>query len=302
MLRIIIGILIVIGSLKSMGDVWAGNSITTPDDEAFFYGVVVGKVLLLLLSIWLIYSGIKKIRQKNNKISAWYFLKEFFGSYTDFIEKCFKNKKPPFFFWVFWMAGISIAFNFIINWISRGDYVLNWLYTWLFALILGLILALVAYWGMGSVYHLFVRLSGGERNARVSRYIYLYSGLPVFIIVIFSVIINMLVYGNEYLLGNVNETLNYIWLFLKFSAVIYSIILGYIGVRNMQKTKKIRSVIFFILIPVLLHVSIAAYSYYTTYTQYKNADSIIQEINSQNKADDTGTQADNTANPAPEAQ
>ena len=289
MLRIILGILIIIGSLKSMGGIVGVNSISTPDDEAFFYGVVAGKIILLILSIWLIYSGIRKIRQKGNKksggVSAWQFLKEFFGSYTSFIEKYFKNKKPPFFFSIFWMFGISIAFNFIIAWISHGNYVLNWLYTWLFALILGLILALMGYWVMGSIYHIFVRLSGGEKNAKVSRYIYLYSGLPVFIVVIFSMIINMLVYGNEYLLGNIDEILSYIWLFLKIVALIYSIVLGYIGVRNMQKTKKIRSVIFFIIIPILFRLSVFGYSFYVAYNAYNNVDTAIEEINSQNEPD-----------------
>jgi hypothetical protein len=132
----------------------------------------------------------------------------------------------------------------------------------------------------------------------VARNIYLYAALPIAMAEIATKIIEMAIYGKDYFKGNINTTLDNIFTYIGFAVLIYYLILLYFGFREILKTRKTESLIFFILIPILLHISIAAYSHYMTYAGYKNLNAVIEEINSRNGADDMNS----TVSPVPGTQ
>lgn len=263
MLRIIIGIIIVIAFLGSL----ASQSVPNFGSDAEMMGYVISQIAFVALAIWLIYSGIeKRQRKKGNQIEkvkgdVLPLVREYFHSFKAFLTKYVMQSKTPYWFLVLWGYGLSKALIRLD--ISVGgagiDYSINnWTVLWMVGLILGLIMGLIGYWLLGSLFHLGVLIAGGKGMAKTSRLINLYASLPHTLVVIAVIAFNMLALRGSYFeyggLANV-------WIFMTFAAAIYSWYLGYVGAMEIQKTKRVRSILIFLVLPILLQSSIFLYSY-----------------------------------------
>jgi len=222
-------------------------------------GFIIGQILFFVLSLWLIYSGIKgrkKIKKegkKREKIKFIDFTRLFFTKYKNFLTKYISEKRPPFFFLIMVIFGVSRFLDRVQSGIFSDNPlpIHDWLSNWFCAVIFGFVIGFVGYWLIGSIYHLFVRLAGGAKNPRASRNIFLYSMIPSSLAIIITQFIKMLVFGNSYFEWASNQYLNIASLVLWILGSIYGFILFYIGARDIQKTGKIRSIIFFLIIPIL---------------------------------------------------
>ena len=187
--------------------------------------------------------------------------KSFFGNYKAYLTKYIELKKPPYWLMVLWIYGISRVLQKINSSISAGtsDYAIqHWLSLWIAALIGGIVIGFIGYWLVGSIFHVGVLLAGGKKKAKTSRMIFLYAGLPFSLTVIILMLINMIAFRGDYFAyGGLEQS----WNTLAILASLYSLILGYIGVREIQKTKKVRSILLFIALPIVLHTSIYYYSH-----------------------------------------
>lgn len=192
------------------------------------------------------------------------FIKEFFINYKDFIKIHLTTKKPPFLFLIIWLLGICSAINRIESkYIYSLDYqVKNWIVFWLIVFVGGIIIGYLQYWILGALYHLKVWFSGGIKNFKTSRYLFLYTGIPIYVIVLLTAIFNNITYGNRYFIEPTNHLLDSAWAILLIIGIIYSIILSYRGVRLLLKTKYIRSIIFFIILPAIIYSGSHAWTFY----------------------------------------
>jgi tetratricopeptide (TPR) repeat protein len=189
-----------------------------------------------------------------DKISFIKFISDYFRRYKYFLQTYLILESPPFFFLIIWLAGMA---RVIDRMELKGKYPFdNWVLVWIVIALGGIVSGLLYYWVGGTVYHWFVRLSGGEKNYRLSRYLSVYSFIPSYIACIAMEIIDTAVYGNKYFTGATNSILDLIKFGIVVVILIYSLILSYIGVRSLQKTKPVRSVIFFIILPIILLAAI----------------------------------------------
>ncbi|MEK7448749.1 MAG: tetratricopeptide repeat protein [Planctomycetota bacterium] len=188
-----------------------------------------------------------------NRIYLEKFISDFLFRYKHFLRTYLAIDNLPFFYLTLWLTGMARIINKMeFKQKYPSD---NWIIVWLVIMLGGIVAGFLYYWVTGTVYHWFARLSGGARNYRLSRYILLYSFLPYHLIIIFSIIINMIIYGNKYFAGNTNTILNYVEFGITLIVLVYSLILSFIGIRVLQQTKLIRSVIFFIILPIILLIA-----------------------------------------------
>ncbi|MFH0837967.1 MAG: Yip1 family protein [Patescibacteria group bacterium] len=278
MIRIIFGILILIG----LANQFIVMKAPTFDNVAEMQGYVAAKIAFLVLAIWLISSGIKKRRAKQgkteekSKMGMIDFFKSYFGGYKAFLHKNIELKKPPYWLLVIWFYGVvrvlvrldssvaGIGFNFNIQ---------GWFDLWVTSLVLGAVIGFIGYWLVGSIFHLGVLLAGGHKKAKTSRMIFIYSGIPHTIAVMALFFVGMLALRENYFL---NGGLDPRWFYISGAASFYSIVLGYIGAVEVQKTKKIRSILLFLVVPIALYASIYLYSYAQSQADYKQMMQSIQ--------------------------
>jgi tetratricopeptide (TPR) repeat protein len=257
MLKFTIGALILLGAIVSFTDLQK----TSLMDKYELQGFLFGKVIIIAIAIWLVYSGGKKLikdfkSERKVKINFIEFIRQFFGDYEGFLKNYIKKIHTPFLFLVIWISGISYLFDVIEggslvpDQISQLD---NWLYVWLYAVLLGLLFGFIVYTIGGTLFHIPVWLSGGEKDMRASRRILIYASQPVSIAIILSKIFYTIAYGNSYFTQAVDRIWIYLWLLIVFAATMYVTMRIYKGVRLVQKTEKIRSMVFFIVTPVLFY-------------------------------------------------
>jgi tetratricopeptide (TPR) repeat protein len=208
--------------------------------------------------------------QEKPRLSLVQFFKQFFGNYKEFLETHLKVEGPPFLVLMIWILGMaSIIDRMELRYAISSTYQLNnWVSAWLLILITGIISGCLGYWVSGTWYHLRVIMCGGLREFRTSRYLFLYTGLPMYIVIILMQIFNTAVYGNRYFTEPTSWDFDMMWGGLSYAAVAFSIYLSYRGVRLLQQTKKIRTIIFFILLPSLFYVLVIGGIGYKTFTQY----------------------------------
>jgi len=263
MVRIIFGILILLGLLGSVAD----PNPPTFGSHSEMMGFATAQIALLILSIWLIHSGIRKRQLKKGKkieeaeIGIIPLAKEYFTSYKGFLTKYIGTGKPPYWFLVFWAYGLSkalVRFDALLIGATANYSINTWLGFWLISLVWGIVIALIGYWVVGSIFHLGVLLAGGKGKAKTSRLIYLYSSMPHVLAAIVLIALNMLVMGKNYFeYGGLAIE----WLLVLFIAATYSWYLAYAGAVKIQKTKKFRSILIFLILPILLQSSVFLYSY-----------------------------------------
>jgi Flp pilus assembly protein TadD len=183
------------------------------------------------------------------------FIKELLTNYKHFLETHFMADKPPFLFVMMWLLGMcSIIYRIEMNYLSTQTYELDsWILVWAFILIGGVILGYLGYWIGGTLYHLRVWVSGGSTNFKISRNLFLYTGLPIYMVAVFIAIVDTFAYGSGYFAERSNVLLDIILLGLCVLGIICAISLSYRGVCLLQKTKRVRSIIFFIVLPAIFY-------------------------------------------------
>ncbi len=183
------------------------------------------------------------------------FIRDFFFDYRAVLKNHLTAEKPPFLFIFVWLLGMSSVIDRIeLKALQNQTYPLgNWPAIWGLILIGGIVSGYVGYYVGGAFYHFRVWLSGGSKNRHISRNLFLYTGLPVYAAAIISEIVDTIVYGDKYFTGETNPSLGLTWLFVSVVAILYSISLSYRGVRLLQETKLVRSIIMFIALPVLFY-------------------------------------------------
>ena len=265
MLRIIFGILVLIALCNE----FIFSKMPTFENSDVMTGFVLGQIVLVALAIWLISSGIKKRRAKKGetaekpKEGMVGFLKSFFGNYKAFLHKNIELKRPPYWLLVIWFYGVArvlVRLDSSVAGIGANFGIQGWFDLWVTSLVLGAVIGFIGYWVVGSIFHLGVLLAGGHKKAKTSRMIYVYAGLPHTIAVMAIFFVGMLaLHENYFLNGGIDPS----WLRIAIAASLYSIILGYIGVREIQKTGKVRSILLFLVLPILIHASVYLYAYFS---------------------------------------
>jgi len=197
------------------------------------------------------------------------FIKQFFTNYPNFIRAHLSAEKPPFAFLLIWLLGMASVID-RVEWkyVIGGKYQLdNWGLLWGLILVLGILSGYIRYFVGGALYHLRVWLSGGLKNFRISRNLFLYCGLPIYLITILSQIFNTFFYGDEYFTEPTNTLFDILWFGLAVVAIVYSIALSYRGVRLLQYTKCLQSIVFFIALPAAFYTVFFGATFYESFKQ-----------------------------------
>lgn len=223
--------------------------------------VLIAWPLSFLLGFYFLATSRKKSKATiqeppSARLSIQEFIKQFFTQYDHFIRNFLTLKSPPFFGLILWLYGMTLVIDRIELRLIRGLSMPteNWFFLWLLIMFIGPLSGVIGYYLRGSLFHVGVWLSNGLKNIRASRNIYLYSGLPIYLVTILSELFDSIAYGKNYFIEETNFVVDIIWFILILIATGYSIALGYRGVRLLQQTKKIRSIIFFIILPMLAHI------------------------------------------------
>lgn len=268
MIRIILGAFILLAMLGQ----FAAQKAPVFTEMSEMQGYIIAQIAFAVLAIWLIASGIKKRRarklatkvdekageMKKEKMPLTVFLKSFFGDYKDFLHKNIEHASPPYWLSIVWLYGIArVAVRFNTGMGTTFNFQ-GWLAFWLATLFLGAFIGLIGYWIVGSIFHLGVLLAGGHKKAKVSRMIYVYCWLPYSLAIMITFLAAMLGLRENYFL---NGGMGAAWFHPATAVSLYSIILGYIGTTEIQKTKKVRSILLFLILPILLHAAVFLYAY-----------------------------------------
>ena len=217
----------------------------------------IGFIILLALTIYLIFSGYKNTYKGENKIKMKYkdFIKSYFTKYDKFLEKYIDKKRPPFF------LSTLIGLGFFVSFYAMEIEIYNqtsgmeslWMFLGLLFLV-GLIIGYLYYIILGIVFNICVWISGGKMNLLKSANISLYSGLPVYIAVIIFKIIEMMILGNKMFTEKISSISVIIFFIIVLIGMIYRAYLNYKGAILIQKTKKTRTIIFFVIMPILIYI------------------------------------------------
>jgi len=274
MIRIIVGVLLLIGMLNSAIQNPSGSTIANPYEAQ---GYMMGKVLIFVLAAWLIYSGIKQRQLKKSqtvekkqkevtkkeKPNIVPFLRLFFMDYKAFLSKYIKLDKPPYWLLFLLLMGgtrVLISMHYAIVEQIPNYPVQDWFSMLFFSLIGGIILGFIIYWVVGSIFHLGVLIAGGEKGAKASRMIYLYSGIPLYLTITLHMLINMVAFESEYFLFGGSYGSIRLGIIAISLASLYGIWLAYIAARITKKTKKIHSILLFIALPIAVQVLLLVYT------------------------------------------
>lgn len=211
---------------------------------------------LILLLLWKIIIAVKS-QKSDYSITFTHFLKQFFINYQDFFKIYVALKKPPFLLFTVWLVGMSGVVSQIglRHWKYTGPLpgTDNWLGIWLIILSSGFLGGLLAYLVGGLFYHLRVWICGGQKNLQTSSHLYIYTSLPICLVVLSWQVFNVIAYDQEFFIRSTNGQLNRIWVGALIIAVCYSVFISYKGAILLHGTKKIRSIIFFLILPIAFY-------------------------------------------------
>lgn len=197
-------------------------------------------------------SEVKKaVEATGEKLNFIEYIKSVFKDFPAFCDKYLRVKNPPYLFFIIWASGVATAID------RMSDYGgSTWLEVWAIVLIGGFIAGYLQYWIGGAIYHLRVKWSKGGDNYDASRNIYMFSGIPVAIVTISSLLLNTIVYGNDYFESGGGSSIDVLFLFIIIAAIAYSIRLSYKGVMFIQQTEKTRAIIWFVVLPAIFYILI----------------------------------------------
>ncbi len=165
--------------------------------------------------------------------------------FTGFAGRHLAAPHPPLMFIAMWLIGMDTVTGGIeLSYIYSEQYeVTNWFYAWIRIIVGGVAMGVFRYWLVGSLFHLVVMLSGGQGEARTSRYILLYALLPASVLNLLIKVVQMLIYQNNYFTGERNLAIEGIFGMFMTAAYVFTIVLCYRGMRALQQTDRRKSII-----------------------------------------------------------
>jgi len=173
-------------------------------------------------------------------------IRETFVNYLNFAGLHLRNLRPPAQYLVIWFLGMdAVAGGLELERVYYGEYMVdNWFYAWVRIMFAGFAMGVVRYWFVGTLFHGVVRFAGGKREpARTSRYIFLYAALPVAIIDLMVKVAQMLIYQNDYFALQTVPVVDSIFAFLMVGGFVLSLRWGYLGMRHILGTDRVRSLL-----------------------------------------------------------
>jgi hypothetical protein len=291
MIKLIFGILILFVQVKNLLEAGPRPVPTTPEAYYTMQGEQGAQIAFTILGIVLIIWGIRSMMKKAKaskeekmKLSLWEMFKQVFSDFPKFLESFIGKKKPPFWLFTFWFMGLSTWLVMLKNQLPYAEvspYV-NWFATWLAAAIMAFVVGVVLYWVIAGVFHIFVLISGGKKPFKVSRLVYMYSGLPTYCTVFVLMLLHMLIMGDQIFTELPPVFLIYFWLIAIVAASLYSVYLAYTGLRQVQQIGEIRGVIFFLAIPIIFYLFSGLYTGFSIRDDLKSIDRVdvlMDEIN-----------------------
>ncbi|EKD63946.1 MAG: hypothetical protein ACD_51C00137G0003 [uncultured bacterium] len=190
------------------------------------------------------------VSKGENDVEFLQYFKECYTDFDKFSEKYLTRKTPRYFLIAILIYGMGSAADRMIG--SIGDYS-SWGEVWVITAIGGLIGGFIAYYIAGTIYHWRVKWSKGHDDENTSKHIWLFSGLPIAVTGLLSLIFNQMAYGNDYFNGE-GTAVDGIILFVSIAAIIYSINISYKAVRHVQKVEKGRAIWWFIVAPAIFYI------------------------------------------------
>lgn len=190
------------------------------------------------------------ISEGDGKIGFFQYFRECYTDFVKFSEKYLMRKNPPYVFIAILIYGMGSAADRLIG--SIGDYS-SWGEVWAITTIGGLVGGFIAYHIAGTIYHWRVKWSKGRDDEKTSKHIWLFSGLPITVTSLFSLILNQMAYGTEYFNGE-GTAVDLIIFFVSIAAIIFSINISYKAVRHVQKVERSRAIWWFIVAPAILYL------------------------------------------------
>ena len=181
-------------------------------------------------------------------------IRDVFRNFPGFAEAHLSQPQPPALPILIWLLGMdAVAGAMELEYLQQGRYLIdNWFHTWLRIMGMGIILGTVRYWFVGTVFHGVVRLAGGNGPMRTSRYIFLYSAIPVVVVDLLLKVFQMLYYGNGYFTGQTSATVDAVIGGIMLGAYLYTARLAYTGMRVLMGAEWLRSIILVAAIAVVL--------------------------------------------------
>lgn len=198
------------------------------------------------------------IQSKPNFITFW---RDLFISPEVFFQKNFRNGElpPAYFTFAVIVFGIGYGIDRLDRQLTKYDlkgkldeveFINNWVGYWLSAVIGGIIGGYVLYLIGGWFFNVRLKWSKGTSNLDQSRYIYLYSGVISSAIVILTTCISMLIETKPYDTESEFSLWDLTSLVLLLFFLYYSVYVSYCGVRTLTDAEKMRSKIWFLILPV----------------------------------------------------
>lgn len=178
-------------------------------------------------------------------------------NWKGFIDKYLKSGKPPYFLYICYLIGLGQTLSKLDDKVGTAFYRdFTWVQITPFIMLIALWFSLLFYWLGGYFFHLGVRLSGGNRDFRTSRYIMTYAAIPAALFSILYGIANAIILGDTYFTAGADETVAMPAGLIAIIIFVYSFYLLYTGVRHGQQTRKIPTILVFIVLPLLLAASL----------------------------------------------
>lgn len=145
----------------------------------------------------------------------------------------------------------------------------NWPTYWIIAILGGILGSILLYFIGGWFYNVRLKWSKGTSDIKKSRYIYLYSGVVLYAVIIMITIILMFINPKPYDIEGSFNLWDQISLFLVFFFAFYSIYVSYSGVRTITDADKSRARLWFLILPIIFYalvyavaiIGVFAYSY-----------------------------------------
>jgi len=179
-------------------------------------------------------------------------VRDVFTRFPAFAREYLTQPQPPSHFIMIWLIGMdAVAGTIEMEFAQRGSYLTdNWFYAWGRIMLGGLPAGIVRYWLVGTFFHLIVRIAGGRCPMRTSRYIFLYTALPMVVMDLSIKVLQMLVYGNDYFTGQTSPTFDAILAGLMLGAYGATIRLAYLAMRDLAGADRTRSILLLVAIAV----------------------------------------------------
>lgn len=252
-LKIFIGNIILLGIIQSLFGAY--NELSEGRENLY----LLIKLILLVFSLYLIFFGIKKeyANTKRAKLGIFTLMYELIGNSVGFCKDFLAKKRPPFFITSIFLLGATIIFNIAdSNKFINGGQITSWGEVWIMVLVFSIFYGYISYVLLGLIYKLAIKISGGMQNYITELNIPLYALLPVSFIYLIQKILYTFLYGSKYFVAPSIYWLDIVFEIIILLALIFGIRFVYKSGRQICGAKRIRSVIFFIIVPFLIVLSI----------------------------------------------